>query len=99
MTSYMIGSSLKCLGSKLGLEATVLIHGGIGVGLTGRPGASPTGAVDIPMAKTRAKCVSTCIQMEMGQGSGMMDTVLTKITQNGSSVVQVHKIPKIMDNG
>ena len=62
------------------------------------PGATPTGAQDTPMAKTLAKCVSTCIQMEMGQGSGMMDTALTKITQNGSSVVQVHKIPKIMDN-
>ena len=64
----------------------------------GPPGATPTGARDTPTVKTLAKCVSTCIQMEMGQGSGMMDTVLTKITQNGSSVVQVHKIPKIMDN-
>ena len=99
MTSYMIGSSLKCLGSKFGLEATVLTHGGTGAGLMGPLGATPTGAMDIPMAKTRAKCVSTCIQMEMGQGSGMMDTVLTKITQNGFSAVQLHKLPKTMDNG
>ena len=99
MISYMIGSSLKCLGSKFGLEATVLTRGGTGAGLTGLPGATPTGAVDTPMVKTRAKCVSTCIQMEMGQGSGMTDTVLTKITQNGFSAVQVHKLPKIMDDG
>ena len=99
MTSYMIGSSLRCLGSKFGLEATVLIHGGTGAGLMGPPGATLTGALATQMVKTLAKCVSTCIQMEMGQGSGMMDTVHPKFTKNGSSAVQVHKIPKIMDNG
>ena len=99
MISYMIGLRLICQTSQFGSEARVSKHGGTGAGLMGLPGATPTGAVDTPMAKTLAKCVSTCIQMEMGQGSGMMDTVLTKITQNGFSAVQVHKLPKIMDDG
>ena len=92
MTSYMIGSSLKCLTSKYGSEATVLTPGGTGAGLMGPPGATPTGALATPMAKTRAKCVSTCIQMEMGQGSEMMDTVHPKFTKNGSNISRLFEM-------
>ena len=83
MTSYTIGLRLICQTSQFGSEARVSTPGETGAGLTGPPGATPTGARDTPTTTRVTRIVCTCRQEEV---TGMMASVQKRWA---SSAVQV----------
>ena len=89
MTSYLFGPSLICQTSQFGSEARVWTPGGTGAGLTGPPGASPTGAVATPTTTRAARTVCTWEAQLLQEVTGMMATVSRNLD---SFVVQVQEV-------
>ena len=73
MTSYMSGLSPLCLTSMCGLEVRVFAPGGTGAGLTGHPGATPTGT----LAKESLCLTEIVSSSTVMTGSGGMLNVIT----------------------